>query len=264
LDEQFYWDVAERDLEIQNPITDRKLRLLDDYCDVRDGLKILDIGCGKAWLLRQWAGRCEIEGIGVEINRRFVDAARRFAAAQRVGHRLDFVHARAADYNPEPQGFDIVMCIGATFALGGFVEALEWMGRAAKPGGSIVIGDITLKHPPLTRHGPLPHDTVDSIAIIDRHEAEVSATISASDADFERYAAHHRHNTLVWARENPDHPETPEILKRSHDDWMYYQRTIRPMLGWTIFVARRSGLTPKSFPFSAISTQMRTSTPITK
>ena len=241
MDEQHYWDVAERDIEIQNPITDRKLRLLDDYCDIRDGLKILDVGCGKAWVMRQWAERFDIEGIGLELNRRFIDFARRAAAAKRIGHKLDFVHGRALDYKPEPQGFDIVMCLGATFALGGFVEALEWMARAAKPGAAIVVGDITLKHHPVLRTGPLPHDTIESIGVIERHGAEVSATISASEADFERYASHHRHSTLVWARQNPDHPEMTEVLKKSREDWMHFQKTIRPQLGWTIFVARRAG-----------------------
>ena len=77
MDNQFYWTIAERDIEIQNPITDRKLRLLDDYCDIRDGLRVLDIGCGKAWLLRQWAERFAIEGVGVDLNSRFLDVARR-------------------------------------------------------------------------------------------------------------------------------------------------------------------------------------------
>ena len=67
-----YWAIADRDVEIQNPITDRKLRLLEDYCDVRDGLKVLDVGCGKAWLLRQWAERHAIEGTGNDINPRFL------------------------------------------------------------------------------------------------------------------------------------------------------------------------------------------------
>ena len=59
-----YWAIAEADIEIQNPVTDRKLRLLDDYCDVRDGLKVLDVGCGKAWLMRQWADRYDIGVVG--------------------------------------------------------------------------------------------------------------------------------------------------------------------------------------------------------
>ncbi len=79
------------------------------------------------------------------------------------------------------------------------------------------------------------------IGVIDRHDAEVSATISASEADFERYASHHRHATLTWAREHKTHPDHAEVLKKSRDDWLHYQREIRPMLGWTIFVARKYG-----------------------
>jgi cyclopropane fatty-acyl-phospholipid synthase-like methyltransferase len=241
LDEQLYWSIAERDIEIQNPVTDRKLRLLDDYCDIRNGLRILDIGCGKAWIMRRWAEMFEIEGIGVELNRRFIDDARRLALSKRIAQKLTFVHGPARDYKPEPQSFDIVMCIGATFALGGFVEALDWMAAAAKPGASIVVGDITLKHRPVVKDRPLPHDTVEAMGIIERHGGEVSATISASEADFERYASHHRHNTLVWGRENPTHPDQAEFLKKSRTDWLYFQQTIRPQLGWTIFVARRAG-----------------------
>ena len=63
--------------------------------------------------------------------------------------------------------------------------------------------------------------------------------ISASDADFERYASHHRHATLRWAREHPAHPDRNAVLEKSKADWDYYLRTIRPYLGWTIFVAHK-------------------------
>jgi cyclopropane fatty-acyl-phospholipid synthase-like methyltransferase len=242
MDIQHYWAIAERDIEIQNPATDRKLGLLDGYCDLRrPGLKVLDVGCGKGWVMRRWAQKFDIEGIGLDINRRFIDEGRRLATAAGIGGRLNWIHGKALDFKPEPQGFDIVLCLGAVSALGGFVETLDWMSRATKPGGTMVIGDITLKHRPLVQDKPLPHDALEMIGVIERHGGEVSATISASEADFERYASHQRHSTLVWARENPTHPETPEILRKSRDDWMHYQRVIRPQLGWTIFVARRAG-----------------------
>jgi cyclopropane fatty-acyl-phospholipid synthase-like methyltransferase len=242
MDVHHYWAIAERHIEIQNPATDRKLSLLDDYCDIRrPGLRVLDVGCGKAWVMRRWAQKYDIEGIGLEINRRFVDEGRRLATAAGVGGKLSWVYGKALDYKPEPMGFDIVMCLGAVDALGGFVEALDWMSRATKPGGTMVLGDITLRDRPLVRDRPMPHDALETIAIIERHGGEVSATISASEADFERYASHHRHATLAWARENPADPVTPDVLRKSRDDWMTYQRVIRPQLGWTIFVARRVG-----------------------
>lgn len=237
MDQLNYWAIAERDIEIQNPITDRKLRLLSDYCDIRDGLSVLDIGCGKAWLMRQWADQYAIDGVGIDINARFLEVARR---RQPEKGRLVFHNASVRDFRVEPERYDIVLCLGASFVIGEPAEALQWMERATKPGGTMVLGDMVLRHPPIVPRGEvLPPDTVGMIAVVERHGAEVSATISASDADFERYASHHRHATLTWAREHPNHADHAAVLKKSRDDWMYYQRTIRPMLGWTIFVGRK-------------------------
>lgn len=243
-----YWAIADADIDIQNPVTDRKLRLLDDYCDIRDGLKVLDVGCGKAWLMRQWAERFAIEGTGLDSNRGFLDLARSRTPARGT---LTFIHGPAERFTPEPSSYDVVLCLGAAFALGGFVPAIEWMVAAAKPGGTVVIGDLTLKHrPTVNTHQHLPLDPPDAMGVVERHGAEVSALISASEADFERYASHHRHATLRWAREHPDHPDHAAVLDKSRDDWTYYLRTIRPMLGWTIFVGRK---TDEAAIYSAIT-----------
>lgn len=242
MDSKDYWAIAERDIEIQNPITDRKLRLLDDYCDIRDGLRVLDIGCGKAWVMRQWAERFAINGTGLEINPLFVREAKAKAVARGVAGKLNLIEGPAANFSAEPASYDIVLCLGASFALGGFVQAVDWMAAATKPGGIIVVGDLTLKHhPPISRPDlHLPNDALDTIAVIERHGAVVSALISASDADFERYVSHHRHAVLRWARENPGHPDQADVLNQSRVDWTFYLKTVRPYLGWTIFVARRN------------------------
>ena len=239
MDQNRYWVIAEQDLEIQNPITDRKLKQLDDYCDIRDGLKVLDIGCGKAWVTRGWAQRFAIDAVGLEVNPGFLE----FARARPPGRgRITYVPGPAQNYAPEPGSFDIAMCLGATFALGGLVAAMDWMAAATKPGGTIVLGEMTLKRRPSQPTGEiLPHDTQECVEIFERHGAEVSALISASDADFERYVSHHRHSTLTWARQNATHPDHAEVLKQSRADWMHYLKVIRPYLGWTILVGRRTG-----------------------
>lgn len=234
MDSQFYWAIAERDIEIQNPVTDRKLRLLDDYCDIRDGLRVLDVGCGKAWLLRQWAERYAIDGIGVDLNPSFLDVARRKRPA---AGSLEFIEGTVKNFRAPENSFDIVMCLGASFALDGFVSAVEWMTALTKPGGAIVIGDLTLKHRPhLHRSEWLPNDAIETMSVVERHGAEVSAMISASDADFERYACHHRHATLRWCRAHRDHPWHDAVRDKSNADWSYYLRTVRPLLGWTVYV----------------------------
>ena len=155
--------------------------------------------------------------------------------------KLTFVEGPAQAFVPKPGSYDVVLCLGASFALGGFVQAVEWMVAAAKPGGAVVIGDMTLKHrPAVNTHQPLPLDPIELVGVVQRHGAEVSALISASDADFERYVSHHRHATLRWARENSTHPDHDDVLDKSRDDWNHYLRTIRPMLGWTIVVGRKA------------------------
>lgn len=239
MDNDQYWAIAEQDIEIQNPVTDRKLKLLDDYCDIRDGLNVLDVGCGKAWVMRRWADTFAITGTGLDNNRHFLDFAHNRPPAKGV---IGYIDGPAQRYHAQPRSFDIVMCLGATFALGGLVETIDWLVAAAKPGGYVVVGEMTLKHRPLSAgREVLPHDALDTIGIVERHGAEVSATISASDADFERYVSHHRHATLRWSREHTDDPRQAEILAKSRADWMYYLKWIRPNLGWTIFVGRKAG-----------------------
>ena len=41
--------------------------------------------------------------------------------------------------------------------------------------------------------------------------------------------------------EHPEHPDHAEVLQKSRLDWTHYQRTIRPHVGWTVFVGRRYG-----------------------
>ncbi len=232
-----YWAIAEADIEIQNPVTDRKLRLLDDYCDVRDGLKVIDIGCGKAWLMRQWGERYDIAGTGLETNRAFIDFARNRRPRRGT---ITYLEGPAEAFVPETATYDVALCLGATFALGGFAQAAEWMVRAVKTGGAVAIGDLTLRHrPAVNTHQHLPLDAIELAAVMQRHGVEVSALISASDADFERYASHHRHATIRWAIEHREHPDHDEVLNKSADDWTYYLRTIRPYLGWTIVVGHK-------------------------
>jgi ubiquinone/menaquinone biosynthesis C-methylase UbiE len=237
LNQNDYWAIAEADIEIQNPVTDRKLRLLDDYCDIRDGMKVLDIGCGKAWLMRQWADRHDIEGVGLETNPAFLAVAR---SHQPRRGTITYVEGPAESFAPPAAHHDVALCLGATFALGGFVPAVEWMVRTVKPGGAVVVGDLSLRHRPVVAtHQHLPLDAVELAAVMQRHGVEVSAMISASDADFERYASHHRHATIRWAIENRGHPDHDEVLDKGADDWNHYLRQVRPHLGWTILVGHK-------------------------
>ena len=144
-----FFATIERYHTFQNPTSEEKLELATSYCGIRDGMRILDVGCGKGWLLRRLAKRFDIRVTGLEINRTFAAEARSLAAAEALSDRIQIVQGPALEFLAEPASFDVVMCIGASFALGGFEPALDWMRRAAKPGGIVAIGEVFAKQLPL-------------------------------------------------------------------------------------------------------------------
>ena len=50
-----FFATIERYNTILNPTSAEKLDLAIRYCAIRDGMRILDVGCGKGWLLRRLA-----------------------------------------------------------------------------------------------------------------------------------------------------------------------------------------------------------------
>jgi cyclopropane fatty-acyl-phospholipid synthase-like methyltransferase len=238
MDDTLYWSVAERNLEIQHPISGEKLGLLETYLGLHGGCRVLDIGCGKGWLLREWAKRHSINGVGVETNASFLKIARR-DAGDLVG-RLEFVESSGLDYQAPANSFDVTVCLGASFDLKEFAVTVDRLSEMTRVGGMTAIAELVEVHPaPHARFHQHPPTLADTIGVLRRHDFEVTALISSADDEFERYASAHRHAIAAWATANPNHPGRAEMVAQSQSDWLFYLETVRPHLGWTIFIARR-------------------------
>ncbi|GAA3095252.1 SAM-dependent methyltransferase [Nonomuraea salmonea] len=74
-----FHEIAGSRNQILNPLTDDKLRLLGEICGFTPGTRILDLACGKGELLSRWAAEYAIEGLGVDISKVFLDAAKKTA-----------------------------------------------------------------------------------------------------------------------------------------------------------------------------------------
>lgn len=238
-----FWAIAERDHTIQNPSSSEKLRLLAGYCALRDGLRILDVGCGKAWLLRQWLSRWQIDATGLEVNPWFVAEARAQAQQAGVADRLTLIEGPALDFAAEPAAYDVVLCLGASFALGGFEPALDWMREALKPGGILAIGEPFANELPFPDElrdewGGGPHDLAGVGEALESHGLALSGLIAASPDDWDRYESPKWRAIYEWAVAHPDHTERAELLRKDAAARRRYLRWERRYLGWAIFVAR--------------------------
>ena len=235
----WYFAVAERDHEIQNPTSTEKIGLLGNSLRLGPATRVLDLACGKggpAVLLASTFG-CRV--VGIERAPEFVEAARERVAAAGVGDLVEIVEADAHAFTLEPEGWDAALCLGASFVWDDLAGTLAALTPAVRPGGHVVVGE------PYWRQWPLPRGIDDQGFVSLRQTVEriesaglsLQGLIASSEDDWDRYESLHWRALEEWLAENPHDPDAPEIRdrhERARDDYLQFEREL---LGWAIFVA---------------------------
>src|SRR5688572_19709130 len=84
-------EISESNHRILNPLSESKLMLLGEICCLQPDMRQLDLCCGKGEMLCQWAHRWKIRGVGVDISKVFLAAARQRAVELSVEDRVILV-----------------------------------------------------------------------------------------------------------------------------------------------------------------------------
>ena len=237
----WYYAVAERDHEIQNPTSPAKIRLLGERLRLRPESRVLDIACGKggpALILAHEFG-CTITG--VERASEFAFEARDRVRAAGLADRIEIVERDASELELEPGAYDVAMCLGASFVWGDLHGTLAALAPAVHAGGHVVVGE------PYWRRWPLPDGIEDAgyvslAATVERFRAAglaVETLIASSEDDWDRYESLHWRALEAWLLANPDDPDAPEIRRRYEQYRDEYLSRDRELLGWAIFAARK-------------------------
>ncbi|MCR9276513.1 MAG: methyltransferase domain-containing protein [Pseudomonadaceae bacterium] len=239
-----FFSIIEANHTFQNPTSEAKLDQMISYCNVADGQRILDVGCGKAWLLRRLISRYAVQADGIEFIDSFADEADTLAAAQPSKGSLTITKADARTVSPKPAHYDLGLCIGASFAIGSFEEMLAWLRPQIRIGGMMAVGDIYARATPVppesAKHfsGGAVRSLQDTAKMLDENGLRLVGLIDSSLDDWDRYESLHWHAADAWLQNNPDHPERNEFealiepFKRDHI------HSDRESLGWSLFVCR--------------------------
>lgn len=240
-----FHEIAEARHRILNPFTDDKLDLLGEICQISPGTRQLDLACGKGEMLARWSARYGLHGVGVDISPVFLESAKARAMELGVADRLRFVEADAATYADEPDTYDIVSCIGATWIGGGLAGTLERMRRPLRPDGLALVGEVYWTTPPpleALQAFDMEEGTFTSLAgTAERFEEagfELLEMVLANPDSLDRYIASQWWTISDWLRDNPDDLDAPAIreflvaARRSHLEYG------RQYMGWGVFVLR--------------------------
>jgi SAM-dependent methyltransferase len=233
--------IVEKKLEIQNPTSAEKIRLLGERLGLGPESRVLDIAAGKGGPARILA-----EAFGCRLT--CVERAPEFVAVARehANERIEVIEADASTFEPEPAAYDAALCIGATFVYGGLPETIRALAPAVRERGFVAVGE------PYWRTWPLPEDfeprdprrdgdwlpLAETVARAESAGVEVVSIIASSEDDWDRYESLHWLALDEWLAENPEDPQADEFRAVGREYREAYLRWERALLGWAIFVCR--------------------------
>lgn len=123
-------------------------RTVFEHLDLSRVSRVLDIGCGTGWALRQLAGNHpEVEFHGLDLSRGMIREARTRAEKQRLGN-VQFHHAdwevagpliARAEHEEVQPGFDLILALSSLHYISNMNMALEYIRESLYAGGKLVL-----------------------------------------------------------------------------------------------------------------------------
>ena len=113
--------------------------LVRQWCGVRDGMRILDVGCGTGYFTRILSRGGNVTAAGIDTDEAFISYAQKTAAEQ--GLDIDFETADAAELPFPDDSFDLVASHTFLTVVSDPERSFSEMKRVLRPGG--IIASVT-------------------------------------------------------------------------------------------------------------------------
>ncbi len=239
-----FHEIAEAQQRIQNPLTTDKLLLLGEICDLQNGMRVLDLGCGKGEMLCQWAQRYGVMGVGVDASAVFIAAAKERAYLLDVGHKVDFLTDVPQDYPQEHHLFDVISWLGA--AALPLTDRLNLMRTALRhEDGVLLLGTPYWRETPTEAVCAALAVTAATFSTLAATVDEMAATgfelmemVLAETEHHDRYEAGQWRQVQQFLRDKPNDRDAGHLrawMEANREAYLTYGRRY---IGWGVFALR--------------------------
>lgn len=152
-----YWEEP-RNGTVNGTLEDATTRMTDQIIrrlDVRKGMRVLDLGCGRGAPAVRIAQNTGAEVVGITVSPEEVDRATTLAAAEGVSGQVSFTLCDALDMPYPSASFDAILAVESLCHMDR-QKALRAVRRVLRPGGTLVLTDFL-------ERAPIPSEKLDAI-----------------------------------------------------------------------------------------------------
>ena len=246
MDQRRYSHIAHGNLPVWNPVGVGHLQAYVSQLPLPAEGSVLDIGCGRGFLLELILAQHEAQGIGVDASPFAVaDAALAMPELLAAG-RLSLVEKAFDAAEFKPATFDLVVCIGSTHAAGGYLRTLQIAMRLLRPRGLVLVGEGYWRRTPpaaylaflkMTAEEHMSHQENESTG--QREGFELVSSSECSVDEWDAYEGQYARNVEDYARANPHDPDAAAMLERIRGWREAYLRWGRDTLGFGLYLFRK-------------------------
>ncbi len=226
MDEDEIGMLTQGNMNIMNPVSEKKLILAGKYANLKPGMSVLDVGCGNGTLLSLWQKEFGISGIGIELQKESAARAKELLR----GTGISVIEGNAAECIPDGS-YDVVSAFGTSFIFGGAEKTLEYLSGFVKEGGSVVIEDRFWKKesvpPDFAREWRDVPTSLELVSTARYLGLTITGMLSASDEEWDQY------ESAVW--QNAVSENLYDYLEQIQDEYLTYGREY---MAWGCFVFR--------------------------
>jgi len=248
MDRWKYFDITHREHVLCNPMSVEKFEELITLLRLKSGARVLEIATGKGEFIIRLAERYEIEGIGIDLSPYHVLDAEEKHKERIPDAELTFLEMDGANYEPEqPESFDLVACIGASWIYGDHEGTLKALKEMAAPGSWVVVGEPYWRKEPVAEYLKALGEErstfgthYENVEVGQKLGLEPVYTLVSNQDDWDRYEGLQWFAAAEWASELQDDPDAEEVLKRVRENREDYLRWGRETLGWSIYVFKKT------------------------
>ncbi|MBD3167876.1 MAG: methyltransferase domain-containing protein [candidate division Zixibacteria bacterium] len=232
-------NISEKYMDSSTPSNPEKLITAGEILGLKEGERIIDLGCGYAQTLILWAEHFGINGVGIEIREEACKRARNRIEEKGLNDKIEIANMDAREFISGYGHYDVAVGMGVSYVWNGYRHTIRALRKAIHKSGRLFVGE------PIWLTDQLPKDYTDKgpfytsfeLLKIARSEGFDYEYMSQSNFDeLDRFESDNWRGILNWIRNNPGHCERNNIIKHFHKIQDEYLRYGRQYMGWLLHI----------------------------